>query len=83
MDVGREARLLDDLLHLLAGGLGDPAPPVEHKGYGGGGNPRHAGDITNGQFLHIFAPKWNFSNFTGSKLKLYIMLVRKTRRKPK
>ena len=60
MNVGGEARLLDDLLHSFAGGLRDAAPAVEDKGHGGGGNPCHAGDIANGQFLHIFAPKWTF-----------------------
>jgi len=52
VDVGGEAGLPDDLLHLFAGGVGYTGTVIEDKGHGSGGYFRHAGNVSDGQLFH-------------------------------
>ena len=48
VNVGGKARLVDDGLDPLPGGLGDAGAAVEHEGYRCGGYARHPGNVANG-----------------------------------
>ena len=71
VDVRRKAGVADDLLYPLPGGIGDTGPVIEYKRNGGGGDARHAGNITDGQLFHNNLPNVQWI----SQLKLYAGLV--------